>query len=254
MRFTSNRASSKRYLLASRQALTESSAVRQNHFLQRFLFRLRSGITFKRFVLAVAVSALIIFLTVDSRRSILVLDPMSAPKQYSDAGISSEVMAQRVRERMIEIQRTRENSPRAQIQESSDQTMPDIEIPEANISVHTIEDTLRKVFHTEARHISVDFAYFDPTGLATIRCRILKGDEIVRSGQPAQLQLNKVQGISEQADRVAELMAERITEITDPYLEGMYLLENRQTEAAELLAVRMLGDWPDVEHGHAKAV
>jgi tetratricopeptide (TPR) repeat protein len=249
------RASSRAYLRRSRQALALRSDFKQKHVSLGVLHWLTSQVTFKGAAVLVTLASLALYLIMDSRRSVLVLDPISVPRQFSDAGLTAEIMAQRMRERIVEIQQTDEAaSPKDQIRGSVDQTLPDIEIPEAHVSVHTVEDALRKIFHTEARHISVDFAYFEAKGLASLRCRILKGDEIVRSGPPYRLQLDSVENISERADKVAELLAQQATEVTDPYLEGMYLLLAKgQKDEADLLAARMLGNWPDVEHEHAKA-
>jgi tetratricopeptide (TPR) repeat protein len=255
MRFSpKQRASSKDYLMRSRQAFPLTSGFRQRRTVQQFLLWLGSQITFGKALLVVALFSLATYLTVDSLQNIVILDPIGVPKSFSDAGITSEVMAQRVRERILDIQRTDESSgPKELFHAPMDQSIADIEIPEAHVSIRIVEETLRRILHNEAHHLSADVAYSSTKAATVLRCRILKGDEILRSGPRKELLLGTSDNTSADADKVADSLALELTELANPFLEGMYLQAVNRNEEADQVADRMLQRWPDSDHEHAKA-
>jgi tetratricopeptide (TPR) repeat protein len=247
---TTRQASSKRYLMRIRQTL----GYRQKSVISNCLGWLRSQITFGKLAFAVVAIVLTCYLTIDSRRNIVVLDSIGVPRTFLDAGITSEILDYRVREKILNIERTDESSaPKDVLQAPMDQGIANIEIPEAHVSIRVVEDTLRKLFHTEARHLSAAVAYTPTHEYATLQCRILKGDDIVSSGPSTTLLINKSDDPSIQADKVAESLALELTDLANPFLGGMYLLAHDQKDQADKVASRMLEHWPDREHEHAKA-
>lgn len=210
---------------------------------QRILQWLWKQVSFKSLVLAV-----VVYLFWDASRHYVVLDPIIVPKQFADSGLTSEVMTQRVREKLEEIQGTDESasSTRDQLSMQADRDVPDIEIPETKLSLRLLSDVLRKFLNNEPKHLSGEITSSAYGGKMEIRSRVLRSGDPVQAARPRELDTTD-------ADRITEMLARDLTELTDPYLLGMYLYNIKDFPAASEVAKRMLYDQPDTGNNHMYA-
>jgi len=233
----SRTSSSKRYLKRRRQLFARVNAARRQARLRAFLALASKQVTLTRVLFVAALAVVAIYLCIDLRQFVIVLDPVNLPKEFSDAGISPEVMTERVREELKKIERTQgvgnSSAQTQQTQPIAEDALPDlrltaenalskIEIPEAKISIGTLEVALREAFNTEVPHLSADLTYLPTTEVAKIRCRLLIEDQIVGSTEESQLQWTE-EDISLRAEQAVAVIALQIAELSDPYLAALYL-------------------------------
>src|SRR5271154_2461214 len=102
----SRTSSSKRYLKRRRQLFARVNAARRQARLRAFLALASKQVTLTRVLFVAALAVVAIYLCIDLRQFVIVLDPVNLPKEFSDAGISPEVMTERVREELKKIERT----------------------------------------------------------------------------------------------------------------------------------------------------
>jgi Tfp pilus assembly protein PilF len=194
---------------------------------QRILQWLWKQVSFKSLVLAAIIISSVAYLLWDGTRHYVVLDPIVVPKQFADAGLTSEVMTQRVREKLEEIQGTDESasSSRDQLSMQADRDVPDIEIPETKLSLRSLSDVLQKFLNNEPKHLSGEITSLASSGKMEIRSRVLRSGEPVQAAPPRELDTTDV-------DRITEMLARDLAELTDPYLLGMYLYNIKEFPAA----------------------
>ena len=175
------------------------------------------------------------------------------PRSSQIAGITSEVMAERIREELTEMERSAaKSSMLIESAKAAEETLPDIEIPATKLSLRTAEDSLRRLFRTEAQHLSTDITYPPSSNDAKVRCRLVKGDEVLRSANEQNLEWG-TEDISTKAEKIAATLALEIAELKDPLLAGLYLDKQGRLPEGKQVADQMLNTWPDTDHLHAKA-
>jgi Tfp pilus assembly protein PilF len=233
---------------ARSQPRPSRASPRQNSPTRRFLRWLREQITFQR-VIFIAVSVpLLVYLFSEATRHVVVLDPIVVPRQFADAGFTSEVVTQRVREKIEEIQRANEFvSRKAEFSTQSDRAVPNIEIPETKLSLQVVSDVLRKLLHNEPKHLSGEITSTDTPGKMEIRCRMLQSGALVQAGKPRQID-------GTVGDNTVEILARELTRLSDPYLLGIYLesIKKDYPDASEV-ANQMLSSTSDADHIYEKA-
>jgi tetratricopeptide (TPR) repeat protein len=244
-------ASSRHYLSRIRPTLVH----RQKSVISDSLGWVKSKITSAKLWVALAIIIWAFVLIGDSLQDIVVLDPIGVPRTFLDAGITSQILEYRVREKIQDIERIDESpwAPDDVLRAPINQDIANIQIPEANLSIRVAEDYLRGIFHTEARHLAAAVTYSPAHEHATLQCRILRGDDVVSTGPSTTILINKADDPSTQADKVAESLALELTDLANPLLAGMYLVRHDKDDQADQVASRMLQHWPDREHEHATA-
>ncbi len=93
-------------------------------------------------------------------RDVLIIDPFTVPKHFEEAGLTSEVMANRIGDRLrqIEIQtqtHMKKDNLTSLVEEGS---VPDVQIPGTKLGLTTIVDITRAIFAVYPKHISGDIA------------------------------------------------------------------------------------------------
>ncbi|HEX4576102.1 MAG TPA: tetratricopeptide repeat protein [Edaphobacter sp.] len=224
------------------------SSHRHTSRARQLLQWLREHITFQRLIFIAISIPLLIYLFSEATRHVVVLDPIVVPRQFSDAGFTSEVMTQRVREKIEEIQRANEFvSRREELSSPGDRGLPNIEIPETKLSLQVVSDVLRKLLGNEPRHLSGEITSSDTPGKLEIRCRILQSGALVQAGNPRRIDATV-------GDNTIEILARELTRLTDPYLLGIYLEEEKKdyTDASNV-ANQMLSSASSADHMYEKA-
>jgi hypothetical protein len=105
------------------------------------------------------------------------------------------------------------------------------------------------LLHNDPEYLSGEITFLSTSGKLEIRSRLLRSSQLVQAAKPLELDATD-------ADQTVEMLARELTELTDPYLLGMYLNENKDFAAASEVAKRMLCDRPHTgnNHMHAKAL
>jgi hypothetical protein len=209
---------------------------------------LREHITFQRLIVIAVSIPLLIYLFSEATRHVVVLDPIVVPRQFSDAGFTSEVTTQRVREKIEEIQRANEfASRREELSTQTDRGLPNVEIPDTKLSLQVVSDILRKLLRNEPQHLAGEITSSTTPGKMEIRCRILQSGALVQVGKPRQID-------STVGDSTIELLARELTRLSDPYLLGIYLEEEKKDyPGASEVANQMLSSPSDADHMYEKA-
>jgi tetratricopeptide (TPR) repeat protein len=219
---------------------------------ENVLQRIWKQITLKRFVVSIIGLPLVVYLISDARRQVIILDPVVVPKQFVDSGLTSDVITERVKEKMEEIQRTNEYaSSRAQLSMHDAQSLPNIEIPETKLSLQVVSDVLRKVLQNEPRHLRGEIISSNSNGSWEIRCSMLRSGDLIQTAKTSETSESKTNQLY--ADPSVESLAIQFTKLTDPYLAGFYLKENEKPEQALEVAQRMFLSSSDTNHIYEKA-
>jgi tetratricopeptide (TPR) repeat protein len=157
-------------------------------------------------------------------------------------------MTQRVREKIEEIERANEfASRREELSTQSDRGLPNVEIPDTKLSLQVVSDVLRKLLRNEPQHLAGEITSSAGSGKMEIRCRILQSGALLQAGKPHLIDATV-------GDNTVEVLARELTRLTDPYLLGIYLEEEKKdySEASEV-ANQMLSSGSDADHMYEKA-
>ena len=86
-----------------------------------------------------------------------VIDVVNVPKALQDEGYSPEVTERRIKDEINQIEDAAETIARKRgVSLPADSDMPDLELPEANVSLQTVVRFVQHVLHIGPRHIVVD--------------------------------------------------------------------------------------------------
>lgn len=72
--------------------------------LSAFLKMTLRGITFRRLAVAIFVLPLLFYVYREITRDVLIIDPFTVPKQFEEAGLTSDVMANRIGDTLQQIE------------------------------------------------------------------------------------------------------------------------------------------------------
>jgi tetratricopeptide (TPR) repeat protein len=110
------------------------------------------------FWLLILILPLVLYIWREVPRDVLIIDPFAVPKAFSEAGLTPEVMANRIGDRLLQIElatqtRLKKDNPTSLPDEAS---APDIQIPGTKLSLRTFVDVTRSVFGIYPKHIGGD--------------------------------------------------------------------------------------------------
>jgi hypothetical protein len=136
--------------------------LRRRSRLITFLRDPRKKITFTGVLLALCVFFILFYVYREETHDVLIIDPFTVPKRFDEAGLTSEVMANRIRDAPRQIEqdaRTRTEEKDNFIYMADKGPMPNIEIPGTKIDVETAIDVSRAVFGKSPKHISGNIVF-----------------------------------------------------------------------------------------------
>ncbi|NYF49962.1 tetratricopeptide repeat protein [Tunturiibacter gelidoferens] len=205
---------------------------------KEFLWDAAGRITFwrlvKGFVVVFLFLPLVVYVVREVNRDVLIIDPFGVPKSLSEAGLSSEVMANRVGERLRVMEATTKTQMKKDVlgSQGEEASIPEVEIPGTKLGLKTIVDMARSLFHRDPKHIGGDIVVAaadaapstsDPPTVkrpAMITVYFKQG----RNGSQA------LSGVAERDDgnmlvqRAAELALEQV----NPYVLALYWEDHRE--------------------------
>jgi tetratricopeptide (TPR) repeat protein len=129
--------------------------------LSAFLKGARRKITFQRLVVLVFVLPVLFYVYREMTRDVLIIDPFTVPKRFEEAGLTSEVMANRIGDTLRQIElATQTYMKKDNLTSLPDEaSTPDVEIPGTKLGLKTFVDITRSVFGIYPKHISGDIVF-----------------------------------------------------------------------------------------------
>src|SRR5579863_1070644 len=190
----------------------------------------------------------------------LIIEPIAVPKQYADMGIGPEVMANRIKDSLNDIEETasttvQKNRVAMQLDMLS---APDVEVPGTKIGLKTAIEILRNVVPFAAKRKSVSGEIIQIPGSSTlstigpstgqnkvgaiqITIRIKSGEN---TSEPPVASVT-----TNDSKVIAENIAEATLREVNPYVLAVYLYDRGERDRAFAIADRFIrGPYPDRRH------
>ncbi len=96
-------------------------------------------------------------------RPVVLVDPLSVPKLLEEQGLTGQVVAAEVADRIASMEEAVETlAPKDQLRLSSDSSVPDVEVPETKLSVRSVVQLLQVFLHRQPPHIHADIVCLMP--------------------------------------------------------------------------------------------
>src|SRR5271166_1703645 len=126
--------------------------------LKAFLKDALGRITLGRVALAILVLPLLFYVYREVTRDVVIIDPFTVPKHFEEAGLTSEVMANRIGDRLRQIEVAAQTQMKKDNLTSlrEEGSVPDVEIPGTKLGLKTLVDITRTLFGVYPKHISGD--------------------------------------------------------------------------------------------------
>src|SRR5271166_6329096 len=126
--------------------------------LKAFLRDTLGRITLGHLALAILVLALLFYVYREVKRDVLIIDPFTVPKHFEEAGLTGEVMANRIGDKLHQIEiatqtRMKKDNLTSLREEGS---VPEVEIPGTKLGLKTLVDVTRALLRIYPKHISGD--------------------------------------------------------------------------------------------------
>jgi hypothetical protein len=215
------------------------------------LKRAARKLTFEGFLKSFAVALLLLlifYISHEAIRDVLIIDPIAVPKSFADAGLTPEVMANRVGEKLRQMETATETSMKKDVLGSymDELSIPEVEIPGTKLNLKLAIDVTRSIFRRYPKHIGGDIV-LPLAGIAPapMKASSLKMPAVVtiyfRQGR------NQSQALTAavEGDDVLALVqqaAEMALEQVNPYLLAAYQEEHDELDKAIIGAQSMAED------------
>ncbi len=202
------------------------------------------GITFG--ALAILVALLLFYIYREVTRDVLIIDPFTVPKHFEEAGLTSEVMANRIGDKLHQTETATQTRMKKDnlISFREEGSVPDVEIPGTKLGLKAIVDITRALFGIYPKHISGDI--------------VLPVDAPAKVGSPPVQQQARVpvyltQGRSRSAgvpldvpaddlELLVQTTAEAALGQVNPYMLAGYRYRRQEYEKAIEIAERIIQD------------
>jgi Tfp pilus assembly protein PilF len=129
--------------------------------LKSFLRSTLGRITLGRLALAILILPLLFYVYREVTRDVLIIDPFSVPKRFEEAGITGDVIANRIGDKFHQIEVATQTRMKKDNLTSLREgvSVPDVEIPGTKFGLKTLVDITRAVFGIYPKHISGDVVF-----------------------------------------------------------------------------------------------
>jgi tetratricopeptide (TPR) repeat protein len=226
---------------------------RLNAFVKATLRKISLG----RLAIAIFVLPILLYVYREVTRDVLIIDPFTVPKNFEAAGLTSEVMANRIGDALRQIEeavaetRMKKDNPTSLRDEGS---TPDVEIPGTKLGLKAVIDITRTFFGIYPEHISGDIV---------VPVNAPANADLPPAKQQATVTIYVTQGRNRSApvrvivaaDDVEKLMqrtAETVLGRVNPYLLASYREDHQEYAEAIGIVERMVQD-PSVDRRHRGA-
>ncbi|MGB9148374.1 MAG: tetratricopeptide repeat protein [Acidobacteriaceae bacterium] len=195
--------------------------------------------TLSRTLLAVFGVPLLLYIWREVRRDVLIIDPITVPKEWSESGMTPEAMAALVGDKMRQIETSTQTIMRKDQPTMVQDSAPSIELPGTRFDLKALVDITRTVFGIYPRHVAgVVVLAPDPSSE-------LEGDATKRTAKATIFvvegrKMSAAVSVDVPADDVSGLVqtvAEAALGQVNPYVLAVYDKNHRQYGAAIDLAM-----------------
>jgi len=217
----------------------------------RFLGDVLKRVTLSRMVLAFLVLPVLFYIYGEVTHDALIIDPFTVPKRFEEAGLTSEVVANRIGDALRQIELTTGTRMKKDNLSSlrDENSMPDVEIPGTKLGLKTVVEITRTVFGIHRKHVSGDIVVH-PTistnadSQATVTFYITQGRNRSRAISLVVTGLD----IGLLTQHTAELVLGEV----NPYVFAVYRKGRREYEAAVEILQRVTQN-PSEDRIHVSA-
>ncbi len=213
--------------------------------LKAFLRKTLGKISFGRLALAILVLPLLFYVYREVTRNVLIIDPFTVPRHFEEAGLTGEVMANRIGDRLHEIEigtqtRLKKDNLTSLREEGS---VPDVEIPGTKFGLKTLVDVTRAVLGIYPKHISGDIVVpvdtpstvgSPPAKQARVTIYLTQGRSR-SAGVPLDVP-------SDNLELLVQSTAETALGQVNPYVLAVYRYEHREYDRATEIMERIIQD------------
>jgi len=225
---------------------------RLNAFVKATLRKISLG----RLALAIFVLPILLYVYREVTRDVLIIDPFTVPKNFEAAGLTSEVMANRIGDALHQIEIATESRMKKDNLTSlrDEGSTPDVEIPGTKLGLKTAVDITRTLFGIYPEHISGDIV---------VPVNNPANAELPPAKQQATVTFYVTQGRNRSApvsivvaaddvEKLVQRTAETALGQVNPYVLAAYREEHREYEEAIGIVERMMQD-PSEDRLHKEA-
>ena len=216
-----------------------------------FLTDVLEQVTLSRMVLVVFVLPVLFYIYREVTHDALIIDPFTVPKRFEEAGLTSEVVANRIGDALREIEITTQTRMKKDNLSSlrDDGSMPDVEIPGTKLGLKTVVEITRTVFGIYPKHVSGDIVVHatipaNAEAQATVTFYIAQG----RSRSRAISLVVTALDIELLAQRTAEMVLGQV----NPYVLAAYRADRGEFKEAVEIVQRIVEN-PSEDRIHISA-
>jgi len=118
-------------------------------------------ITPARVLIALIAVPILVYVWREATREVLIVDPFTVPKRFEEAGITPEVMANRIGDAMRQIEFDTQISLKKEALAGArdEETIPDVQIPGTKFGLKEVIDVTRGLFRIYPKRISGDIVF-----------------------------------------------------------------------------------------------
>jgi tetratricopeptide (TPR) repeat protein len=194
-------------------------------------------ISFTRLAIAVFVLPLILYVYREVTRDALIIDPFSVPKRFEEAGLTAEVMANRIGDKLHQIEEITQSRRQKDnlVSFKNEGAINEVEIPGAKLDLKTVIDITRSVFGIYPRHVTGDIVILEGKSADTGQPAAVPQQSTVTIYVSRGRQRSAAVNVTSNADDVALLVkgtAEAVLGQVNPIILASYQQEQGQYEAA----------------------
>lgn len=209
-----------------------------------FLASAVNQITFNRAAVILLLFFVSFYIHRELNRDVLIIDPFSVPKQFDEVGLTPDVIANRIRDAMHQIEAGARTSMKkdslASLREMG--STPNVEIPGTGLGVKTVIEVAREVLGKYPKHVGGDIVLEKTESIpnnATVTVYITHGRDRNRLGT--------VKVAAGDTDALTFQTAEMILSNVNPYVLAVHKYDKGDVKEATHLLEEILKD-PTRDH------
>ena len=171
-----------------------------------------------------------------------VLDVVNVPKEFQEHGYTADVVARRIKDRITEIDQAEKSIERQRpFQLAADSPLPDIQLPEANLSLKTAILFVRQLLHFPIDRILVDVTLDLPIADENTSDGETRGSKtpevqlvvVVRHFPGINVAPTPEPIIAASLEKALSPLAQAVMAETDPYVLGVYVLDEEGRRSSQ---------------------
>jgi tetratricopeptide (TPR) repeat protein len=200
-------------------------------------------LTFARVAFIVLGLPLVFYIYREITRDVLIVDPIAVPKQLEEAGLTPQVMANRLGDKLQEIEKSTNTSVKKDVLGAGEQELavPEIEIPGTKLGLRSVVEVGRSIFGRHPKHIGGDIVLSENVSGVTT-----ENDPVVVTAYFVQEQIGR-QSLSDKINSgdvpdLVQRLAELALRQVNPYVLAANKYDQQQFDKAISIAEEMTLD------------